>query len=57
MLKVNVFKVDDINGTGKIQFYTFDRKHIGSIDLLRDESQRRIIEDQWKDIYQKMNLW
>jgi hypothetical protein len=57
LLNVNVFKVDDINGTGKIQFYTFDRKHIGSVDILRDESQRKIIEDQWKDIYQKMNLW
>jgi hypothetical protein len=57
LLNVNVFKVDDINGTGKIQFYTFDRKNIGSVDILRDESQRKIIEEQWKDIYQKMDLW
>ena len=57
LLNVNIFKVDDINGSGKILFYTFNRKLIGSADIMIDNSQRPIIEEQWKDVYQKMNLW
>ena len=57
MLNVNIFKVDDSNKTGKILFYTFDRKLIGSVDRMVNNSQRPFIEEQWKDVYQKMNLW
>jgi len=57
ILNIEVFKVDDINDSGNIQFYTFDKKHIGNVDIMSDESNRKIIEQQWKNIYQKMNLW
>lgn len=57
LLKVDVFKVDDVNTAGKIIFYTFDKKFIGSVDILKTESERTLIENQWKEVYQKINLW
>lgn len=56
-LSVPVFKVDDVNSSGKMLFFTFDKKLIDTVDIMTDESQRPNIENQWKNLYQKINLW
>lgn len=55
LLNCEVYKVDDTGD--KIRFYDFRVNLIGETDILQNEIDRPKIEAQWKDVYQKMNLW
>jgi hypothetical protein len=54
-LTCNIFKIDDLEDS--IYFFDFKGNLIGQTSQFNHESQRPMIEIQWKDVYQKMNLW
>ena len=54
-LTCNIFKIDDLGDS--INFFDSKSNLIGQTSQFNHESQRPMIEIQWKDVYQKMNLW
>ncbi len=54
-LNCEIYKVDDMGDN--IKFFDFNSNLVGIINHLQNEQDRPQIENEWKDVYQKMNLW